>query len=75
MEKPPYIQVASQSGYELELLQQVSLQQLPLFGKNSYHLLGRDAALVQRFDQALLAFQQSPEYRQLQLKYFQQANQ
>lgn len=51
------------------------LQQLPLFGINSYHLLGRDTWLVQRFDQALLAFQQSPQYRQLQLKYFQQADQ
>ena len=53
----------------------VSLQQLPLFGKNHYHLLGRDPWLVQRFDQALQLFQLSKEYQQLQLKYFQQANQ
>ena len=26
VEKPPYIEVATQSGYELELLQQVSLK-------------------------------------------------
>lgn len=52
-----------------------SLHQLPLFGKNSYHLLGRDPWLVQRFDQALQLFQHSNEYQQLQLKYFQQANQ
>ena len=52
-----------------------NLQQLPLFGKNSYHLLGRDPWLVQRFDQALQLFQLSKEYQQLQLKYFQQVNQ
>lgn len=52
-----------------------SLQQLPLFGKNHYHLLGRDPWLVQRFDQALQLFQLSKEYQQLQLKYFRQADQ
>ncbi|MDP5150529.1 substrate-binding periplasmic protein [Rheinheimera baltica] len=52
-----------------------SLKQHPLFGINSYHLLGRDAWLVERFDKALLTFQQSDEYQQLQLKYFQHANQ
>lgn len=48
-----------------------SLQQYPLFGSNSYHLLGRDFWLVQRFNQALQTFQQSPQYQQLQQKYFQ----
>lgn len=53
----------------------VALLQLALFGKNRYHVLGRDKALVQRFNQALLAFMQSPAYRDLQLKYFHQLTQ
>ena len=61
--------------YRLSAPTDQSLQQLPLFGRNRYHLLGRDAWLVQYFDQALQAFKQSPEYQKLQLKYFQQPNQ
>lgn len=53
----------------------VALLQLAMFGKNRYHLLGRDKALMQRFNQALLAFLQSPAYRELQLKYFHQLSQ
>lgn len=53
----------------------VALLQLAMFGKNRYHLLARDKALMQRFNQALLAFLQSPAYRELQLKYFHQLSQ
>lgn len=52
-----------------------SLQQLHWFGVNSYHLLGRNQALVQQFSQALVQFQQTAAFHQLQLQFFQQANQ
>jgi len=51
------------------------LKLLHLFGVNAYHLLGRNAQLVQSFNRALLEFKQSPEFTALQLKYFQQINQ
>lgn len=52
-----------------------SLQVLNLLGHNSFHLLGRTEELATEFNESLARFQQSSDYKKLQLKYFKLANQ